>query len=95
MGQTRKWILWLRQRNQGEERVIGEMCRRARNQGGECPVELRSWVGLQLMDGLREADHLPAKRWSDYSVVWGAEGGVEQGEGACLERPVKMLLQQS
>ena len=50
---------------------------------------------LQLMDGLREADHLPAKRWSDYSVVWGAEGGVEQGEGACLERPVKMLLQQS
>ena len=63
--------------------------------GGECPVELRSWVGLQLMDGLREADHLPAKRWSDYSVVWGAEGGVEQGEGACLERPVKMLLQQS
>ena len=60
--------------------------------GGECPVELRSWVGLQLMDGLREADHLPAKRWSDYSVVWGAEGGVEQGEGACLERPVKTLL---
>lgn len=52
-------------------------------------------MGLQLMDGLREADHLPAKRWSDYSVVRGAEGGVEQGEGACLERPGKMLLQES
>lgn len=38
---------------------------------------LRSWVGLQLVDGLREADHLPTKRWSDYSMVWGAEGGVE------------------
>lgn len=56
---------------------------------------LKSWVELHLVDGLREADHLPAKRWSDYSVVWGVQGGVEHGEGTCLERPVRMLLQQS
>lgn len=51
-----------------------ENVQKARNQG--VSVREAEKVGLQLVDGLREADHLPAKRWSDYSVVRGAEGGV-------------------
>lgn len=42
--------------------------------GGQLQEALQSWagkLGLQLVDGLRDADHLLAKSWSDSSVVWG------------------------
>lgn len=66
VGQTRKWIPVAEAEKPGRGRGVLEKCAEGQKSGGECQgAEKR--VGLQLVDGLREADHLPAKRWSDYS----------------------------
>lgn len=64
----------------------------------EAPQNWVEKLGLHPVDRLGDTDHLPAKSWADLMLFWGENNtkfrAGEQGEGANLEHPVRMLLQQ-